>query len=250
MGPPTPITVPWELLGYPSDILVTVRELYGRLDLGEFKGEFTARVNNGDVAVVRLEPKEPSEVYEQWRPWETEPAPAPSVAATNAAAAAAAVKDCAKGGAAPTEASVATEWVNRAGTTSARSSSSGGSSLWQLLCSLKLGSFGQWLMQAWDGRKTPKGQLLQEQRQLGWLGLSAGDKVRRIALCKEEEQIGVQASRPGFASSAAAEGKPAWVAGAAAAAELRKHQAARRASRNYMKDQPRKEKILRSQKRN
>jgi hypothetical protein len=207
VGPPTPITVPWELLGYPSDVAVTVRELYGQQDLGEFTQEFTARVYNGDVAVVRLEPKEPSEVYEQWRPWETGPAPAPSLA-----------------GSVTTASGGTSAFATVANPTSSSSvaAAAGGIALPGVILPSSISSSSSGMQQ--QQTSTPSSAA----------AAAAGNAVPGVML-GEAEQVGKTLPCAGAGVGVT----KSWMAGAAVAAEVRERSAVWRASRSYRKDRDR-----------
>jgi alpha-galactosidase len=50
------MTVNWTEMGYPSEMTVTVRDLWLKRDLGSFSGHFTASVPSHDVIMVRITP--------------------------------------------------------------------------------------------------------------------------------------------------------------------------------------------------
>jgi alpha-galactosidase len=67
----TAIDVQFAWLGYKNTTSATVRDLYGRADLGVFVGSYTGMTPLHGVLALRITPTSPTERDTTWRPWFT-----------------------------------------------------------------------------------------------------------------------------------------------------------------------------------
>lgn len=71
-GPPAEVSVDWQWLGYPQGTRARVRDCFAEENLGTYVDTYSARLDNADVAILRVTPLHPSARYDSWRPWHGE----------------------------------------------------------------------------------------------------------------------------------------------------------------------------------
>eukprot|EP00877_Chromochloris_zofingiensis_P005638 jgi/Chrzof1/15075/Cz09g26090.t1 len=71
-GPPAEVSVDWQWLGYPQGTRARIRDCFAEENLGTYVDTFSARLDNADVAMLRVTPLQPSAQYDSWRPWHGE----------------------------------------------------------------------------------------------------------------------------------------------------------------------------------